>query len=94
MPNVLLEAMACKVPILATNTTQGAGELLRTHSLGTLVPKANSEEIAKALQDRFANPAPWLEKLEPARTYVETHHSLRTWIENISQILENIARKD
>ncbi len=94
MPNVLLEAMACQVPILATNTTQGAGELLRTHSLGTLVPKANAEELAKALQDRFVNPAPWLEKLALARAYVETHHSLRTWIENISQILENIARKN
>ncbi|MCY2982664.1 MAG: glycosyltransferase [Planctomycetota bacterium] len=94
MPNVLLEAMACKVPILATNTTQGAGELFRTHALGTLVPKANAEELAKAIQDRFVNPAPWLEKLEPARAYVETHHSLSTWIENISQILENIARKN
>lgn len=93
MPNVLLEAMACRVPILATNTTQGAGELLRTHSLGTLVSKANSDELAKALQDRFLNPTPWLDKLEPARSYVEKHHSLPTWIDNISQILESIAAK-
>lgn len=93
MPNVLLEAMACKVPILATNTAQGAGELLRTHSLGTLVPQANAEELAKCLQDRFIRPAPWLDRLEPARAYVETHHGLRTWIDNISQVLENIARR-
>ena len=93
MPNVLLEAMACKVPILATNTAQGAGELLRTHSLGTLVQKANADELARALQDRFLRPATWLEKIEPARSYVETHHSLGTWIDNISQIIESIARK-
>ena len=93
MPNVLLEAMACKVPILATNTTQGAGELLRSHSLGTLVAKANAEELANAIQDRFQKPAPWLDKIGSARLYVEAHHSLRSWIDKISQILESIVKK-
>jgi glycosyltransferase involved in cell wall biosynthesis len=91
MPNALLEAMACRVPVLATNTTQGAGELLRTNSLGTLVPQADAEELAKAIQSRFAKPAPWLDRIESARSYVETHHSLHTWIDKISQIIERIA---
>jgi len=88
MPNALLEAMACKVPIIATNTTQGSGELLRTHPLGTLVSKANADELAVAIQDRFQKPAPWLERLDMARSYVETHHSLPKWIDNMSQLLE------
>jgi glycosyltransferase involved in cell wall biosynthesis len=93
MPNVLLEAMACKVPILATNTDQGAGELLRTHALGTLVARANSEELANALLDRFQRPAPWLAKIELARKYVESNHGLQAWIDNMSELLERIAKK-
>ena len=93
MPNVLLEAMACKVPILATNTDQGAGELLRTHALGTLVSRANSEELANALLDRFQRPAPWLEKIELARAYVENNHDLQAWIDNMSELFVRITKK-
>ena len=93
MPNVLLEAMVCKVPVLATNTDQGAGELLRAQSIGTLVPRANVDELANALIDRFQRPAPWLEKIEQARKYVEINHSLSVWIDNISQLLMRIANK-
>lgn len=93
MPNALLEAMACKVPVLATNTTQGAGELLRTQSVGTLVSKANADELANAIQDRFQRPAPWLERVASARSYVETHHCLQAWIDKMSQLLLRIANK-
>jgi glycosyltransferase involved in cell wall biosynthesis len=93
MPNALLEAMACKVPVLATNTAQGAGELLRANPLGTLVAKGNSDELADAIRNRFEYPAPWLARIEPARQYVENHHSMEAWIDNISQVLSRIVRK-
>jgi glycosyltransferase involved in cell wall biosynthesis len=94
MPNALLEAMACRVPILATNTAQGAGELLRAHPLGTLVAKANSEELANAIRDRFERPANWLARIEPARDYVETNHSMQVWIDRLAQVLDQAAKKD
>ena len=93
MPNALLEAMVCRVPVLATNTAQGAGELLRNHLIGTLVSKANANEMADAIQDRFQSPTPWLEKIDAAREYVEKNHCLQTWIDNISQLLLQIAKK-
>lgn len=93
MPNVLLEAMACRVPVLATNTDQGAGELLRTFAIGTLVPRANIEELASALLDRFQRPAHWIERIAIARNYVETHHCLQNWIDNISQLLLRIGKE-
>lgn len=93
MPNALLEGMACEVPVLATNTAQGAGELLRANPLGTLVAKANVEELADAIRNRFENPAPWLARIKPARSYVETNHSMKVWIDNISQVLTGIAKK-
>jgi glycosyltransferase involved in cell wall biosynthesis len=85
--------MACRIPIVATNTAQGAGELLRKHPLGTLVPKANAEELAQAIRDRFEKPASWLARIEPARDYVESHHSLLNWVDNMSQVLTRIANK-
>jgi glycosyltransferase involved in cell wall biosynthesis len=93
MPNALLEAMACRIPVLATNTAQGAGELFRAHPLGTLVAKANSDELADAIRDRFERPNYWLARIEAARDYVENNHSLRAWVENISQVLTRIAKK-
>lgn len=93
MPNALLEAMACRVPVLATNTAQGAGELLRSLPIGKLVAKANSDELAAAMRDRFDHPAAWLDRLEPARRYVESNHSMHAWIDNISQLLVRTAKK-
>ena len=93
MPNALLEAMACRVPILATNTAQGAGELLRANPLGTLVSKANSEELAQAIRDRFERPAMWLSRIEAARDYVESHHSMQAWIDKLGDTLEQATKK-
>jgi glycosyltransferase involved in cell wall biosynthesis len=93
MPNALLEAMACRVPVLATNTAQGAGELFRANPLGTLVQKANVDEIANAIRDRFENPAPWLARLEAARDYVESKHSMKSWIANVAHVLESVTRR-
>jgi glycosyltransferase involved in cell wall biosynthesis len=91
LPNVLLEAMVCRIPILATNTEQGAGELLRRYPLGTLVPAGDAVALEKAMVDRFVTPDPWLSRLEPAREYVENHHSLKHWIEEMSDLFESIC---
>ena len=93
MPNALLEAMVCKIPVLATNTAQGAGEIFRTRPLGTLVSKANAEELASGLRDRFERPASWLSRIEAARDYVESNHSLHAWIDKISQVMSRVAKK-
>jgi glycosyltransferase involved in cell wall biosynthesis len=91
MPNVLLEAMLCRVPILATNTEQGAGELLRKHPLGSLVAKGNASEMTNAIRYRFQHPSEWLERLDTARTYVINHHSMEKWISQMSSVFENVC---
>ena len=91
MPNVLLEAMLCRVPILATNTEQGAGELLRKHPLGSLVAKGNVFEMANAIRHRFQHPSEWLERLDTARAYVIDNHSMEKWISQMSSVFENVC---
>ncbi len=93
MPNVLLEAMACRVPILATDTPQGPGELLRANPLGTLVPRANAIAMAEAIRSRFMNPERWLSRLDAGRSHVERYHSLATWINRMSDVIVRTANR-
>lgn len=94
LPNVVLEAMLCKVPVLATNTPGGAGELFRRTGLGHLVPRCNSMEIAQAIYRRFANPEPWLANLDAARNYILENHSMDKWIGELSDLFESLRRRE
>ena len=80
-----------RVPILATNTEQVAGELLRKHPLGSLVAKGNTTEMANAIRHRFQHPSEWLERLDSARQYVINNHSMEQWICQMSSVFENVC---
>lgn len=86
LPNALLEAMTCGVPVLTSDTEQGPGELLRSIDLGTRVPIADPEALCAAIHDRFAREEAWLAKAQLAKAYVEEHHSLRDWLDRMSLI--------
>jgi glycosyltransferase involved in cell wall biosynthesis len=91
LPNALLEAMACGVPVLASDTEQGPGELLRSIDLGTRVPIADPEALCAAIHDRFAREEAWLAKAQLAKSYVEEQHSLSHWLDRMSLIFVESA---
>jgi glycosyltransferase involved in cell wall biosynthesis len=86
LPNVLLEAMACRSPILATNTESGAGEILREYPLGSLAEPASGAALAHQIQDRFANEVFWQKHVDLAREFVLKRHDLEQWIGRMSDI--------
>jgi glycosyltransferase involved in cell wall biosynthesis len=86
LPNVLLEAMACRAPILATNTESGAGEILREHPLGSLAEPAHAAALAEQIHDRFANEVFWQKRVDLARGFVVERHDLRRWIDRMTEI--------
>jgi glycosyltransferase involved in cell wall biosynthesis len=86
LPNVLLEAMACRAPILATNTESGAGEILREHPLGSLAEPANAAALAKQIQCRFTNEVFWQKHVDLARDFVLERHDLGRWIDRMTEI--------
>jgi glycosyltransferase involved in cell wall biosynthesis len=57
-PNVLVEAMACGVPVVATDCPSGPARILRGGLLGPLVPVGDAERLASAICSTLAEPVP------------------------------------
>jgi glycosyltransferase involved in cell wall biosynthesis len=57
-PNVLVEAMACGTPVVATNCRSGPAELLEDGRLGPLVPVGDHSAMAAAIERMLDAPVP------------------------------------
>lgn len=55
--NVIVEAMACGTPVLATDCPHGPAEILEQGKHGLLVPPANAEALAQGILTVLQNPA-------------------------------------
>jgi len=71
LPNALMEAMACGVPIVAADCRSGPRELLKGGQLGRLVPTEDSASLADAIRDRIENHESWRDRTHAAREFVE-----------------------
>ena len=56
LPTVLIEAMACGCPVVATDCPSGPDEILKHGTYGALVPIENSEALAQAMVETLENP--------------------------------------
>jgi len=57
MPNVVLEALACSLPIIAFDCPHGVREIVRDGVNGRLVPPENVEALTTALLDLLRDPS-------------------------------------
>ena len=56
LPNVLIEAQACEIPIISTDCKHGPKEILLDGKAGILVPVNNEKELIKAMIKIFTSP--------------------------------------
>jgi glycosyltransferase involved in cell wall biosynthesis len=75
IPNVLPEAMACGVPVVATPVS-GIPELIESEQQGLLVPPNNPADLAVALERLLTQPELCGRLAQAARQRVANHFSL------------------
>lgn len=63
-PNVMLEAMACRTPVIATDCPGAGAEILEQGRSGQLVPMDDPDALARAILDLVQSPHP--ERVERA----------------------------
>lgn len=52
-PNVLLEAMACGIPVVASSTAGNAVEIIESGRYGVLIDPQDTEELARAILTQY-----------------------------------------
>lgn len=81
LPNVVLEAMAAGVPVVATQV-EGTTALVRPGQTGLLVPPESPEELASAISQILTDSARALSMAREAQEFVKKE---LTWKEAVSQ---------
>jgi len=93
LPNVLLEAMACQKPVLATDVG-GIPEIVQHGENGYLVPLGDTPALQNMILRSLAERAQWNELAQRARQTVETSFSLEYQVSRFEAVYaEFFARK-
>jgi glycosyltransferase involved in cell wall biosynthesis len=92
LPLALLEGMACRVPVLATDCPSGPLEVLDGGRLGRLVPPGDAKALADAIEDAMNHYSNWTAHVAEARQRVEREFSVESEMERLQQLIDAAAR--
>jgi glycosyltransferase involved in cell wall biosynthesis len=93
MPNALVEAVLCGVPVLATDCPSGPAEILDGGRLGRLVPPADARALADAIEDAIIHRDGWQSLVGPARSHIEHEFSAAAGIQRLEELFSSLVRR-
>ena len=90
LPNVILEAQALEIPVVATNVG-GVSEILDGGRTGWLVPAGDVAALAQAMSDVLANPTQARQRAEAGLARIKSHFSFELQAERLMETYDDIA---
>lgn len=91
LPNVVLEAMAAGLPVVAT-AVGGTPELIIEGQTGLLVTPQDVDSLARAIAQMLENPALARQMGEAGRQHVQTHFTVGQMAGKMEQLYETLLR--
>jgi glycosyltransferase involved in cell wall biosynthesis len=85
VPQIALQALACQVPIIASNVG-GIPVVVQAGRTGRLVPPGDPGALAKAIREVFANPEATRAMYVEGRRLVEANYSLPTMLDRLEEL--------
>jgi len=89
IPVALMEALACGLPVVATDLS-GIPELIRPGETGWLVPPEDPGALAEAMLDVYANPPEALRRAKAGRQLVLDEFDLRMNVACLSSLFRQV----
>jgi glycosyltransferase involved in cell wall biosynthesis len=93
LPNVLLEALACGLPVLSTDCPSGPREILDEGRYGRLVPVRDPAALANAVEEFLAHRDEWKQTAIAGQTSVRERFDIRRVVKSLEGLLEQAAKK-
>ena len=85
MPNVVLEAMAAGLPVVATDV-DGIGDLIETGETGLLVPSQKPQSLAEAIQTVLNDPERTAEMICAAQHVTQKHFTWKSSVDKYDRL--------
>jgi sugar transferase (PEP-CTERM/EpsH1 system associated) len=90
--NTILEAMACGLPVIATQVG-GNAELVEQGTTGSLVPAANPSALAEAIVPYLLKPALAAKQGRAGRIRTETRFSMESMVNSYMQVYDRVLER-
>ena len=94
MPNALMEAMACQVPVVSFDCPSGPAEILREGALGALVPAEDVSALAAAIGGVHDHYEPMKSRAERARQRIETEFALPKCVRELEALFKTVCSEN